>query len=289
MKLLFLTIDEMPDLLPYDMVVFGKLRSQNIQTDIMVWEDLGKTSVAHLQQYQGIVIRTCWNYYKKPDEFIQLLDFCEQNSLPLLNPSDIVRWNMDKRYLLDLQKEGIEIIPTEFVFEHHGGLFTKVVNKGWKKVVVKPMISGGSYHTFVVDAKEEAEFNTIINTYYQNRPYLLQEFIPEISTGEISTLRFANGFTYSIAKVPKEGDYRVQFTYGGKYNVEEVQPKIAAINNFIETRFQNRLLYQRVDGVWRDNRFLLMEVELVEPDLYLGHHAEALENWVKNLTAIAGR
>lgn len=286
MKLLFLTTAEMPELLPYDQTVIQQLHTFKVQVDIMIWEKLSTTPLEQLTPYKAIIIRTCWNYYKKPEVFGRLLDFCSSHNLPLLNPADIVRWNMDKRYLLDLEKEGIELIPTAFVFEHDPSVFSTSVNRGWQKLVIKPMISGGSYHTFVIDKEDESGFDKILGTYYKNRPYMLQEFIPEISSGEVSTLRFANGFTYSIAKVPKKGDYRVQFTYGGTYHIEKVHPQIATLCDQIAERFQGRLLYQRVDGVWRNNRFLLMEVELIEPDLYLGHHAEALSRWVKNLAEL---
>jgi len=252
----------------------------------MDWEKVHQTSPEKLRSYKAIIIRTIWNYYKKPEPFLELLDFCEKHGLPLLNPTDIVRWNMDKRYLQDLQNEGIELIPTEFVFQHDAGVFENACSKGWKKLVLKPMISGGSYHTFVISSQEQDRFEQLVDEYFQNRPYLLQEFIPEIQQGEVSTLSFANRYIYSITKVPQEGDYRVQFNYGGKYHISQVHPHILTLSEKLRNRFNNRALYQRVDGVWRNGRFLLMEVELIEPDLYLGHHEEALNQWVENLALL---
>jgi len=274
MVLLFLTSSEMPDLLPYDQETIKSLTQQGIDVDILDWEKVIHTDSAILRNYKAIIIRTIWNYFKKPESFIEMLDFCEENNLPLLNPVNIVRWNMDKRYLQDLQDDGIELIPTKFIFKHHENVFQKAINRGWKTMVLKPMISGGSYHTFVITDQEGKRFDELIEEFYQNRPYLLQEFIPEIANGEISTLYFANGYSYSIKKVPQAGDYRVQFNYGGQYQ---------AIAQIIQERLNSTTLYQRVDGVWRDGHFLLMEVELIEPDLYLGHHEEALNEWVKNL------
>ncbi|MFA5420322.1 MAG: hypothetical protein WC341_17850 [Bacteroidales bacterium] len=286
MELLFLTSFEMPDLLPYDQETIKRLSEQSTAVDILDWEKVIYTDPAKLSRYKAILIRTIWNYYKKPESFIEMLDFCEENNLPLLNPVDIVRWNMDKRYLQELQNDGIELIPTEFIFNHHKNVFQKALKRGWQKMVLKPMISGGSYHTFVITDQEENQFNELMAEFYQNRPYLLQEFIPEIANGEISTLCFANGYSYSIKKVPQAGDYRVQFNYGGQYHVCPVDPQIQAIAQQIQERFNSTTLYQRVDGVWKDGHFLLMEVELIEPDLYLGHHEEALNEWVKNLMVL---
>lgn len=286
MPLLFLTSSEMPNLLPYDQEVIVKLKAHQVTVDIMDWEKVKEANPEKLRQYKAVVIRTIWNYYKKSLTFIEFLDFCEANQIPLLNPVDIVRWNMDKRYLQELQADGIELIPTEFVFNNDKSIFQKARERGWQKMVLKPMISGGSYHTFVITDQEENRFNELIKEFYQNRPYLLQEFVPEIEKGEISTLSFYNEFSYSITKVPKAGDYRVQFNYGGEYHVSPVDPQIQAIAQKLQTRFAHRTLYQRVDGVWKNGQFLLMEVELIEPDLYLGHHQEALEEWVKYLILI---
>jgi len=283
MILLFLTSSEMPDLLPYDQKTIKSLTEQGIDVDILDWEKVVQTDPTKLSRYRAIIIRTIWNYFKKPESFIKMLDFFKENHLPLLNPVDIVRWNMDKRYLQELQDDGIEVIPTEFIFKHHENVFQKAINRGWKTMVLKPMISGGSYHTFVITDQEGKRFDELIEEFYQNRPYLLQEFIPEITNGEISTLCYASGYSYSIKKVPQAGDYRVQFNYGGQYHVCPVDPQIQAIAQKIQGRFISTTLYQRVDGVWRDGHFLLMEVELIEPDLYLGHHEEALNEWVKNL------
>ncbi len=286
MSILFLTCSEMPELLPYDLEVISQLNSLQVTVDIIDWEKVRFTNPENLKHYKAIIIRTIWNYYKKPEPFMELLDFCEKHGLPLLNPTDIVTWNMDKRYLQDLQNEGIELIPTEFVFQHEENIFDRARSKGWKKIVLKPMISGGSYHTFVISSQEQDRFEQLVAEYFQNRPYLLQEFIPEIEQGEVSTLSFANGYIYSITKVPQEGDYRVQFNYGGKYHLSEVHPYILTLSEKLRNRFNNRALYQRVDGVWRNGRFLLMEVELIEPDLYLGHHEEALNQWVENLALL---
>ena len=123
---------------------------------------------------------------------------------------------------------------------------------------------------------------------------MLQEFIPEISLGEISTIKLTShlqeegsGFSYSVTKVPKEGDYRVQFNYGGVYSIGDVDPEIQNISEQITRRFNNRLLYQRLDGLWRDGKFLIMEIELIEPDLYFNYSQDALNNWVEKLINIS--
>lgn len=283
MDFLFLTCADMPGLMGYDQEVIRMLSEHNISVAVMDWENVVKTQPGEFAVYKAILLRTTWNYYKIPQAFREMLAFVQQHRLPLLNPPDLVRWNMDKRYLLDLEKEGVDIVPTMFVFEHDELAFGKARQRGWQKIVLKPMISASSYHTFVLEAKDESRFNELISTYFQSQPYLLQEFIEEIQNGEVSTLSFANGYMYSITKVPKKGDYRVQFSYGGQYFQTELHPTIQKISHHLRLKFSGNALYQRVDGVWRDGRFLLMELEIIEPDLYLNHNEDALLAWVNQL------
>ncbi len=178
------------------------------------------------------------------------------------------------------------IIPTLFNSSNEEGIFQKALSLGWKKMILKPMISGNSYHTFVIEVNNEILFDQLIKDYFKNRPFLLQEFIPEISDGEISIIYFSNGYSYSVKKVPKKDEYRVQFDFGGIYHFGEIDPQIKVICDRISNYIGKRLLYQRVDGLWRDGKFLIMEVELIEPDLYLNLSDEAKNQWVDSLIGI---
>ncbi|MBC8321405.1 MAG: hypothetical protein H8E34_11865 [Bacteroidetes bacterium] len=122
---------------------------------------------------------------------------------------------------------------------------------------------------------------------------MLQEFLPEISNGEISTISFSNaclptsqGYSYSVTKIPKKGEYRVQFDFGDIYHFGDVDPNIKMICDRISNRLGNKLLYQRVDGLWRNGKYLIMEVELIEPDLYLNLNTEAKHQWVESLVSM---
>lgn len=279
----------MPNMLPYDLEVIKLLSDKGVNTKVIIWDELLKSNPSILSHYDLVLFRTIWNYYKNIEEFKQLLDFLEESNTPVINPVDIVRWNMDKKYLIELQNEGFDIIPTIFNFGEAAS-FENALSKGWKKMILKPMISAASYHTFVIDMYEKDRFENLIKDYYIDRPFMLQEFIPEISDGEISTITLTvpsnknqDDFSYSVTKVPKKGDYRVQFNYGGVYSIGEVDPIIKNISEQITKRFGNRLLYQRLDGLWRNGKFMIMEIELIEPDLYLNLSNEALSIWVYNL------
>ncbi|MFK5854950.1 MAG: hypothetical protein QM503_02390 [Bacteroidota bacterium] len=283
MKLAILTSAEMPNLLPYDMDVIELLKIKGVESTIIVWDEIIKTRPTELQKYDAILIRTIWDYFLKYDEYLELLNLLEASNVPVFNPIEILRWNANKKYLSELQNEGFDIIPTIFNLNSDKDSFATAISKGWKKMVLKPVISGNSYHTFVVDSDDETKFNQLIDKHYIDRPFMLQEFIPEISNGEISTIYFSNGYSYSVTKVPPVGEYRVQFDYGGVYHFGDVDPTIKKICDRIASRFETKLLYQRVDGVWRDGKFLIMEVELIEPDIYLNLSNQAKNQWVDSL------
>jgi len=286
MKLAILTSIDMPNLLPYDMEVIELLKNKGIESTILVWDEIMKTDPQLLQRYDAILVRTIWDYFLKYDEYLKLLSFLEESKVKIFNPIDILRWNSNKKYLQELQSKDFDIIPTIFNLNNNKDSFATALSKGWKKVVLKPVISGNSYHTFVIGGDDEDRFNYLIDKHYVDSPFMLQEFIPEISNGEISAIYFSNGYSYSVTKVPPIGEYRVQFDYGGVYHFGEVDPIIKNICDRIATLFENKLLYQRVDGVWRNGKFLIMEVELIEPDIYLNLSNNAKNQWVDSLVNI---
>ncbi|MBE0651708.1 MAG: hypothetical protein IH595_12825 [Bacteroidales bacterium] len=286
MKIGFLSTAEKPDMMPYDLQAKAMLIERNVDVEIIFWENYNEENVHQLAAFDLVVIRTTWNYYRNIPAFKKFLDLLEQSGARVYNPVNLIKWNIDKRYLQELESEGFEIIPTLFVFDDEEDTFEKAVAKGWKQIVLKPMISAGSYDTFVIDADDPERFHTLQHQYFTNRPYMLQEFIPEILTGEVSTLHFADGYGYSVTKVPKAGDYRVQFQYGGVYHLQEVNPVIESISARLSEKLGHATLYRRLDGVWRNGRFLIMELELIEPDLYLSLSTEALNHWVENLISL---
>lgn len=286
MRIAILTSAEMPDMLPYDIEVISILNKRGVETSVFIWDEIISNNPNELKNYDAILIRTIWDYFKKYDQYIKLLNILESTGIQIFNPVEILRWNMNKQYLNELQGKGIEIIPTIFNSNNADDSFKKAVSLGWEKMVLKPLISGNSYHTFVIEANNEPFFDQLVKIYFQSRPYMLQEFIPEISDGEISVIYFSNGYSYSVRKVPKKGDYRVQFDFGGIYHFEDINPEIKIICDRISNHIGENLLYQRVDGLWRNGKFLIMEVELIEPDLYLNLSNEAKNQWVDSLVGM---
>src|SRR6185436_11707692 len=105
---------------------------------------------------------------------------------------------------------------------------------------------------------------------------LVQPFLPEIlSGGELSMLFFDGAYSHAVCKRPKPGDFRVQSEYGGTHENVEVDPAIVAQARACVLAAPSLPVYARVDGVVKDGRFLLMELEVFEPLMFLGSHPEA--------------
>ncbi len=157
MKLAILTCSEMPNMLPYDKEVISMLQKRGVNITVFIWDELLSKKIDFLLEFDAVLLRTIWDYFEKIDDFLILLDSLEALNVPVFNPIDVVRWNMDKKYLAELQAEGFDIIPTIFNFNGEDDSFTNAVSNGWEKMILKPMISGGSYHTFVINSNEESK------------------------------------------------------------------------------------------------------------------------------------
>jgi glutathione synthase/RimK-type ligase-like ATP-grasp enzyme len=187
----------------------------------------------------------------------------ESRDVDLQNSGPSVRWNADKRYLRRLEQCGITIPETHWLSEHEEASLRGVLAAhGWDCAVVKPTVSATAHDTRLV-ARDTDEI--------LRGPAMVQQFVPEIQTqGESSFIFFHGEFSHAVCKLPATGDFRVQTQFGG--SVREAFPSRslidAATEVLREVEYQN--LYARVDGVKREGKFVLMELELIEPILFLG-------------------
>ena len=115
---------------------------------------------------------------------------------------------------------------------------------------------------------------------------LIQPFLPEIFAGELSLLFFDGIFSHAVCKRPKAGDYRVQFQFGGTDDNVRVDPALVAQARVCVAHAPSLPVYARVDGVVKDGRFLLMELEVFEPLMFLSRDPEAPGRFAR---AIRGR
>jgi glutathione synthase/RimK-type ligase-like ATP-grasp enzyme len=204
------------------------------------------------------------------------------NTVPVLNEVKTVLWNRNKLYLRELAATGIEIAPTVFV-NGSGPIASSAWQeiRSWKKSVVKPAVSASAHKTWVFD-RAAAPGEDELKNKMEAQPFLIQQFIPEIEThGEISFIYIDGAYSHAVLKRPAKGDFRVQKEHGG--SAELFHPSAALLdqaNQIAATVSQVRdSLYCRIDAVARDGRLVLMELELIEPELFLGLAEGAAERF----------
>jgi glutathione synthase/RimK-type ligase-like ATP-grasp enzyme len=220
-----------------------------------------------------LAIRTPWDYTEHRGAFAALLDGIEASGTPCLNPVKLMRWNMDKRYLLELQEKGHQIVPTVVVEEYSRAAVRAAAEaQGWRRFIAKPTVAAGGEGLVMFDENGATEFNQTGVTWMTNPSHpvgrcLVQPMLDEIRNGEHSLFFFGGEFSHAILKTPAAGDIRVQEEHGGTTVGTTPPPQVLAAATAIVAEVPDAT-YARVDGVIEDGEFLLMELELIEPELY---------------------
>jgi glutathione synthase/RimK-type ligase-like ATP-grasp enzyme len=250
-----------------DIVLGNILQELGIDFGLEIWSD---TSV-DWKQYSHLLIKSPWDYF---DRYVEFLDWCQkikELGLKVFNSIDTIIWNSDKRYLLEIYEKGFHIVPTQFI--NRGAspdLIDYFLKFGTDQLVIKPTVSGGSKNTLKLNERNWKEQQDQIDSLLQSEDYMVQPFINEISDpGEYSYLFFNGAFSHAVLKSPKKGEFRVQHFFGG--NVTTVNPSQEELDYIqkIVDEFASQTLYARVDGIWIEGVFYLMELELIEPYLFL--------------------
>jgi len=211
------------------------------------------------------VLRAAWDYADAPVAFQRWLDLLEAAGTPLFNPPALVRWNLDKRYLLDLADAGVAVPPLR-VLDDARAILTTLDGLPWERAVVKPVIGQSGRGVRLVERGHMPDLDDIAA---DGRAVLLQEFVPEVQDGELALVFFDGVFSHAFARVPAAGELRVNSQYEGRVEAAEVSGAVVAQARAVLDTLPEIPLYARIDCVLRDGRLLLMELELIEPSLAL--------------------
>jgi glutathione synthase/RimK-type ligase-like ATP-grasp enzyme len=243
----------------------------------VVWND----PTVDWRAYDALLVRSIWDYHLHADLFLQWLQLLENLNLPVWNPISVLRWNHHKFYLRELEKRGVVIAPTQFFRSGDHNALAQVQAAGWTNVVVKPAISASGYrtHAFNVASAQALEYLEDAATYGD---FLVQPFFESIRHhGEVSMIFFNGNYSHAVLKKPREGEFRVQAEYGGHEVPFHPSPEIIHTGETILARTGIPFLYARIDGLDDGNQFILMELELIEPDLFIDAHPDARKCFVE--------
>lgn len=212
-----------------------------------------------------------WGYQRDCPTWFALLDRMEANGINARNPVSVLRWNSDKAYLAELDAAGIATVPTQVSAAlDQLALENARAEFGTDILVIKPPISGGADGTFRL-----AEGDPVPRSVAGQR-MMIQPYLPSIAAeGEYSLFYFGGIFSHSIIKRPAAGDFRVQDQFGGFEAAIEAPATAkslaeAALATTAAITQTGKLAYARVDMLRdSDGNFRLMELELIEPSLFL--------------------
>lgn len=271
-------MDDLGGYVADDDLAVGPLAELGWEVETLSWRQTDRS----WSDFECVVIRTTWDYQKTPNEFLAVL--AEIGSRTRLeNPLDIVRWNLDKRYLRDMEKRGCRIVPTIWDAAYSAGEFGRwLAELNTNEIIIKPTVSATAGHTYRLTA-----YDPSLEAVFANRPFLVQPFMPNIiAEGEYSLFYFNGELSHAINKMPKPADFRVQEEHGGI--IAEIHPDADLLVAGRETvsTIGRDLLYTRVDFV-RDGEggFSLMELELIEPALYLRMNSGASKRFAEAIVA----
>jgi glutathione synthase/RimK-type ligase-like ATP-grasp enzyme len=273
----FVTCESLPAIQADDRLVVDALERHGFEVTAAVWND----AAVDWRQFACVVIRSAWDYHRDEVRYAAWLRRCEIDHVNLWNPAAAVLANMDKRYLAEFADSGIATVPIEYVNRgEKQSLRTLLERRNWTRAVVKPAVSASAYGTWrtalTIAPSDERRFDEEVT----QRSVLVQPFVDEIVTsGEWSLVFFDGEYSHAVLKKPAPGDFRVQEELGGRGEPANPSPGIIEQVRRVLSRVAGPLLYARVDGIVRDGAFVLMELEINEPYLYIGSSNGAAERF----------
>jgi glutathione synthase/RimK-type ligase-like ATP-grasp enzyme len=280
-KVALLTMDHRDDSIIYDHLLDQPLIDRGWQPIHLSWQQKSMD----WNQFDVVVIRSTWDYQENVEEYLQVLSEINASSARLENPLEIVKWNINKNYLREVEEKGADIVPTvwldTFNFDLIEGYFQQF---NTDQIIIKPTISAGASNTFWLHIDSYSKTKSDLSESLAYHQLMVQPFVEAVlSEGEYSLFYFAGELSHSILKTPKSGDFRVQEEHGGLLqSITPCNELLTAAKKALQT-LPKTLLYARIDLVKHENKFKVMEIELIEPSLYFNYDQSAATNFAKAL------
>lgn len=276
-RVVFLTLDDVGHFVMDDELAVPPLAELGWEVVVRPWKEV----VREAQEGERgaprpalVVIRSTWDYHRVPGLFLNGMDALARRGLALENALPLVRWNLDKRYLRQLEDRGVPIVPTRW-HDHglvSGDLAAAADHFRADELIVKPVVGASAEDTLRIRGEDIPAMEPEALALFHARPAQLQPFMGAVlEEGEYSLVYFSGQFSHALLKTPAPGDFRVQEEYGSALTtVEATRPLLAAADRVLAAiPVAGPPLYARVDLVRLGESWVLMELELIEPSLYL--------------------
>ncbi len=273
---MFTTCKDFPLLCEGDRVLAEALEKRGFPVIPALWDD----ESIDFEGSSFVMLRANWDYYRKLNRFSKWLLSLEASGVPMENSPDLVRWNLTKEYLLELESKGIFIPKTEKVLSQDD-IRECYQRNHWDRAILKPAAGASGYLVDVVSLEGLDEWHQGKRWENGEGTWLAQEYLPEIEGGEISLMFLKGEFSHGVLKKPRPGEFRTNAAYEAQ--VFPYTPSEAMLQKArkILSCLEEVPFYARVDGVDLPSRggFCLVELELNEPELFFHVVPEKAEDF----------
>jgi glutathione synthase/RimK-type ligase-like ATP-grasp enzyme len=241
--------------------LIAPLRARGLSVTHLPW-----TTEQELRHFAVVLPLLAWGYHRDGERWLSQLERWTQSGVALRNSAAVLQANSDKRYLAQLERLGVAIAPSVFTKAPDSALLQDCLTR-WQceELVIKPTISAGAFHTLRLTRAAIASFQAPA----LSCEWIVQPFLPAIAdAGEWSLIYFNKRFSHAVCKMPCKGEFRVQEGFGGTTRAESPHPALLACAEAALAAMPD-LLYARVDLTHYQDQVVLMELEAIEPDLFL--------------------
>lgn len=256
------TCSLMPEPDPDQQLMLDLLEDSGFDVSLDAWDD----ESVDWSRFDLCVLRSTWNYHARPDNFIE---WCESTAAAtrLENSVEVVRWNIHKAYLLELESNGLPIVPTAILKRGDERMLESLcAERGWDDVVVKPCVSAGSANTKRFQIEQFDRGEVFLRELASKRDVMIQPFMKSVDTGgERAAIMIGDELTHAIEKAPRFDD--------DDESVSEAKEIMDAEREMLESALKcvpGEVLYARLDTMKSDDgELLISELEVIEPSLFL--------------------
>jgi glutathione synthase/RimK-type ligase-like ATP-grasp enzyme len=267
-------MENLDDFVSYDHLLIEPLKKYGWRVETAPW----RLKNILWDQFDAVIVRSPWDYHHDPDSFIKTLERIDTSTAHLENSLRLMRWNIEKHYLRDLQNREIPIVPTRWLPQFS----TSKIHSCFEffdasRIVIKPVVGAGADDTFWITPQTPQDKLQKMQELFALRPIMVQPFMENITReGEFSLFYFDGSYSHTILKTPESGDFRVQEEHGGRLKLAQAGQTLKQTGRGIMQALPEIPLYARVDVVRTEgNHFALMELELIEPSLYFNMDAKS--------------
>lgn len=276
MQIVLATAADQPEITPSDQFYADALARRGCRVVGAPWNGPREA----FDGADAVVLRSTWGYYREAAAFRAWVEAMAA-SARLFNPLDLVRWNLRKEYVGELASAGVRVPLCHFVAAEAPAIDRVFDETGWTRAVIKPTIGGGGYAVELVSRDQIAAAVARLPVGVRDVGVLVQEFLPEIADGELSLIYFDGRFSHAVRKRPVAGEFRVNSRFGATRSAEQPAPDIADQGAAALRTLPELPLYARVDGVVRGAELIVLEVEVLEPALFMEFDPASAERFAE--------